>query len=80
MKQQDEGDCWICQTCGHSLKKHHCPAKEESKAVSNYIDTLVLRNIKLKEALLLVAECNYDNERKIKDVPVLRELIGDNYT
>ncbi len=34
----------------------------------------------MRGALLLVAECNYDDERKIKDVPVIRKLIAENYS
>lgn len=80
MKQpKNDEDIWTCGSCGQRLGKHHCPDKQESPVVAKYIDKIESRNKKLEEGLLLVAECQYDSERKIKDVPFIFDLLFDHY-
>ena len=74
MKQpRNDEDIWVCKACGQGLGKHSCP-----NSLVELIAVVKL-NRELRNALLLVAECDYDDERKIKDVPAIRKLIADNY-
>lgn len=61
----NDEDIWICSQCGHGLGRHRCP-NHESPVIGSYIDKLEKKNKELIAALRNVAECNFDDERKIK--------------